>query len=104
MDGVDYNLDDDVVCYFCFSRLGLVVALKPGDFLLIHALEYHCLSSRCDSDHNLFCVSSYLKTVIVGGNDNKRQLSVKEVKCMKAFDDANLSLKKTYHQIKNNIY
>ena len=79
---------------FCFPRLGLAVALKPGDFLLVNALEYHCLSSRCNSDHNLFCVSSYLKTAIVGGNDNKRQLSVQEVECMKAFDDANLSLKK----------
>lgn len=80
--GEDYKIDDDIVCYFCFPRLGIAVALKPGDFLLINALEYHCLSSRRCSEVDLFCVSSYLKTAVVGGNDNKRKLSEREMACL----------------------
>ena len=86
-DGDDYKIDDDIVCYFCFPRLGIAVALKPGDFLLVNALEYHCLSSRCCTEANLFCVSSYLKTAVVGGNDNKRNLSEHEMACLKAFQN-----------------
>jgi hypothetical protein len=76
---------DDVLCYFSFPRLGVTIPLTPGNFLLVNALEYHCLSSRCQSDVDIYCVSSYLKTAIVGGNDNNRQLSEKEVECLNAF-------------------
>jgi len=85
IDDMDYGLLDDVLCYFSFPRLGVTVPLKPGDFLLVNALEYHCLSSRCQSDVDIYCVFSYLKTVIVGGNDNNKQLSKKEVECLNAF-------------------
>ena len=81
-DCTEYKIEDDVVCYFCFPRLGIAVGLKPGDFLLVNALEYHCLSSRCYTDVDLFCVSSYLKTAVVGGNDNKRKLSEREMACL----------------------
>jgi hypothetical protein len=86
VDGIDYNLEDDVICYFCFPRLGIAVPLRPGDFLLVNALEYHCLSSRCKEDVDIFCVSSYLKTAVVGGNDNKRALSEEEQKCLVAYE------------------
>ena len=43
VDGVDDSADDPSCCYFCFPRLGLVIPLRPSDFLLIDALEYHCL-------------------------------------------------------------
>ena len=85
IDDMDYGLLDDVLCYFSFPRLGVTVPLKPGDFFLVNALEYHCLSSRCQSDVAIYCVSSYSKTAIVGGNDNTRQLSEKEVECLNAF-------------------
>ena len=84
-DNCDYGLMDDVVCYFSFPRLGVAVPLKPGDFLLINALEYHCLSSRCKANVDIFCVSSYLKTAIVGGNDNNRILTHKEMESLKEF-------------------
>ena len=86
VNGMDYGLDDDVVCYFCFPRLGVAVSMRPGDFLLVNALEYHCLSSRCNTDVDIFCVSSYLKTAVVGGNDNKRTLDSKEQKCQLAYE------------------
>jgi hypothetical protein len=84
VDDQDYGLLDDAVCYFSFPRLGVTVPLKPGDFLVVNALEYHCLSSRCQSNIDVYCVSSYLKTAVVGGNDNDRQLSEKEVECLNA--------------------
>ncbi len=85
VDDMDYGLMDDVVAYFSFPQLGVTVPLKPGDFLLVNALEYHCLSSRCQSDVDIYCVSSYLKTAVVGGNDNTRQLSEKAVECLNSF-------------------
>jgi hypothetical protein len=59
----------------------------PGDFLLINALEYHCLSSRCNEDVDMFCVSSYLKTSVVGGNDNHGLLNKEELKYLAACED-----------------
>jgi hypothetical protein len=87
LDNVDYKVEDDTVCFFCFPRLGVAVPLKPGDFLLFNAMEYHCVSSRCFDDMELFCISSYLKTAVVGGNDNSRILSQREMECMLAYDD-----------------
>ena len=87
VDNMDYSVDDEVVCYFCFPRLGVAVPLRPGDFLLVNALEYHCISSRCNEELNLFAVSSYLKTAVVGGNDNSVSLSMDEVKCMSMYDE-----------------
>jgi hypothetical protein len=87
VDGVGYSLNDDVVCNFCFPKLGVAVALKPGDFLLINALEHHCLSSRCHSGYDIFCVSSYLKTAVVSGNDNSKLLSTNELQCLSEYDD-----------------
>jgi hypothetical protein len=87
VDNVDYRVDDEVVCYFCFPSLGVAVPLRPGDFLLINALEPHCLSSRCRDDYNLFAVSSYLKTAVVGCNDNSKPLSMEELKCKSLYDE-----------------
>ena len=42
VDGIDYGLDAEVVCYFCFPRFGIAVPIRLGDFLLVNALEYHC--------------------------------------------------------------
>jgi hypothetical protein len=97
VDDSDYGLLDDVVCYFSFPGLGVTVPLKPGDFLLVNALEYHCLSSRCQSDVEIYCVSSYLKTAVVGGNDNNRQLSEKEVECLNAFQGKQVDWNRKRH-------
>jgi hypothetical protein len=57
-------------------------------------LEYHCLSSRCDEEVDIFCVSSYLKTAVVGGNDNSINLSKEEEMSMKAYDDVQIKKSK----------
>ena len=81
-----YGVKDEVVCYFCFPKRGIAVPLRPGDFLLINALESHCVSSRCRSDEDVFVLSCYLKTAVVGGNDNKRELNEKEIQSLQEYD------------------
>jgi hypothetical protein len=65
-----YQVDDQIVCYFAFPRIGIAVALRPGDFLLFNPQEPHSVSSRCRKEDEIYCVSSYLKTAVVGLNDN----------------------------------
>ena len=52
--------------------IGMAVALqlRPGDYLMFNAKEHHCLSSRCREDDQLYSISCYLKTSVVGLNDN----------------------------------
>ena len=66
----EYKNCDAVICYFAFPRIGIAVALRPGDFLLFNPQEPHCISSRCQNGDEIFSLSSYLKTAIVGLNDN----------------------------------
>ena len=66
----EYKNCDAVICYFAFPRIGIAVALRPGDFLLFNPQEPHCISSRCQNGDEIFSLSSYLKTAIVGHNDN----------------------------------
>ena len=50
-----YKYDDRIVCYFCFPRIGIAVALRPGDYLLfLNATESHALSSRCHKSDNVY--------------------------------------------------
>ena len=61
--------------YFCFPRLGIAVALRPGDLLIFNPLEPHAISSRCNNDDQIFCISMYMKSAIVGLNDNSIELT-----------------------------
>jgi hypothetical protein len=70
IDNHDYQVDDRILCYFTFPRIGMAVALGPGDFLLFNPWEPHSISSCCKSGDEIFCISSYLKTEVVGLNDN----------------------------------
>jgi hypothetical protein len=73
-----YGLHDDVVVYFCFSTLGVAVPLRPGDFLLFNALIPHCILSRCKRTDNIYCLSMYHKSAIVGMNNNLMPLTTKQ--------------------------
>ena len=68
---VKYNIEDDVVVYFCFPTLGVAVPLRPGDFLLFNALIPHCVSSRCRQAEEILSIAMYLKTSVVGMNNNQ---------------------------------
>jgi hypothetical protein len=74
IDERHYTASDSIVCYFCFPRIGTAVALCPGDFLIFNPQEPHSISSRCNPEDDVYCISSYLKTAIVGLNDNKNNV------------------------------
>jgi hypothetical protein len=48
--------------------------LRNGDLLLINPLLNHCISSRATKDEDVICTSLYLKTALVGGNNNDRNV------------------------------
>lgn len=70
-----YTCADEVIAYFCFPRLGVAVPLKPGDAIIFNPREPHCVSSRCNWEDDVLCVSVYLKSAIVGGHNNSLPLS-----------------------------
>jgi hypothetical protein len=72
IDNHNYQVDDRILCYFTFQRIGMAVALWPGDYLLFNPQELHSISSHCKSGEEIFCISSYLKRGIVGFNDNSK--------------------------------
>jgi hypothetical protein len=70
-----YVLEEDVVIYFCFPTIGVAVPLRPGDYLLFNAKLHHCISSRCKFEDEILVTSTYLKTAIVGMNNNDLPLT-----------------------------
>ena len=85
----EYNLSNRVVAYFCFRRLGIAVPLRPGDVLFFNPQEEHCVSSRCHSEDEIYCVSLYLKSANLGLHDNDIKLMPREKKSL-SFFNANL--------------
>jgi len=69
-----YQVDDKILCYFASPRIGVAVALRPGDCLLFNLQEPHSISSQCRKEDTIFCISSYLKSGVVGLNDNSNTL------------------------------
>jgi hypothetical protein len=65
-----YQNDDWIVCYFGFPQIGIAIALQLGDILMFNSQEPHSISSRCNKNDNVYCISSYLKTQVMGLNDN----------------------------------
>lgn len=60
--------------YFCFPEWGFCVPIRNGDVLLFNPLELHCMSSRVNTQEDLVCAVLYIKTAVVGGNDNNQDL------------------------------
>ena len=63
-------LGTDILQYFCFPTAGTAIGLRNGDLLLFNPQIPHCVSSKATMDEDVVCTSFYLKTAIVGGNDN----------------------------------
>jgi hypothetical protein len=70
LDEIMYQNDDLIISYFAFPQIGIAVALWPGDILMFNPQEPHCISLCCNKDDNIYYISSYLKTHVVGLNDN----------------------------------
>jgi len=76
----DYSYrNDDIVVYFCFPRLGMAVALWHGDVLIFDPMEPHAVSSRCQESDDIYILSYYLKTAVVGLNDNRLELTSEQI-------------------------
>jgi hypothetical protein len=69
------QMGDDIVTHFCFPTLGVAVPLRPGDFLMFNALIPHCISSRCKQSDHVIALTMYLKTAVVGMNNNDLDLT-----------------------------
>jgi hypothetical protein len=80
-DDIDqYILHAEVSNYFVFPEQGIPVALRPGDKLIFNPKYHHCLSSRAYAYQNkdVYSLSLYLKSAVVGKNDNSIPLADKE--------------------------
>ncbi len=45
------------------------------------------ISSRTTDDVDIYCLSFYLKSKVIGGNDNKKELNEKQEYYAKLFDE-----------------
>jgi len=76
--------------YFCFPSQGLAVTLRPYDVLIFNAREKHCVSSltKCyvKAQRDIFCVSFYLKSNVIGGNDNSVPCTPRQEQLAAAYD------------------
>ncbi len=70
-----YAATDRVVAFFCFPTLGIAVPMRPGDYIIFNATLPHSILSRCYCSDDIMCVSYYLKSMVVGKNDNGIPLS-----------------------------
>ena len=61
--------NEEVLCYFVFPELGHKVALRNLDILIFNPQEYHCVSKKV-VDSDVFVLSLYMKTSVVGKNNN----------------------------------
>ena len=85
----EYTIDDKIIAYFNFPRLGLAIPLKPGDVLFFDPKEPHMISSRCRNDDDIYCLSFYLKSNLIGGNDNSMPLTDKQGACLSHYKTTN---------------
>jgi hypothetical protein len=79
LDEDGYGFNDRIIAYFCFPRLGIAVALRAGDVLIFNPSEPHAVSSRCDENDDVHCVSMYLKTAVVSLNDNSIPITNQQI-------------------------
>ena len=60
--------------YFCFPEYGVCVPLRCGDVFVFNPQVEHCLSSRAKPEVDVVCMALYVKSSVVNGNDNSRDL------------------------------
>lgn len=77
-----YAPTDEPVAFFCFPTRRVAIPMRPGDFLIFDATIPHSVSSRCHRSDDIMCVSFYLKSMVVGLNDNSIALSSDQKKLL----------------------
>ncbi len=81
-----YLFNNEVVVYFCFPTIGVAAPLRPGDYLLFNACIPYCISSRCKVKEEILCTSTYLKTAVVGMNNNDLSLTDEQTRIIEKFN------------------
>ncbi len=84
-----YDVDDSIVVYFCFPTLGVAILLRPGDYLIFNPLIPHCVSSRCNHTQDVLLVTMYLKTAVVGLNNNDIDITQAQASLVSMFHSKN---------------
>lgn len=69
--------EQDVLAYFCFPAIGHAFAMRHGDTLIFNPRKKHCVSSKAVS-RDIYVMSLYCKTSLVGGNDNSKPLTFEQ--------------------------
>jgi hypothetical protein len=73
-DSSGYESDLPTAQYFVFAEFGLAFAFRPGDVFCFNPLYFHGCSAKTSAydDEHVFVNAFYLKSMVVGGNDNKQ--------------------------------
>ena len=72
-DNKTFNINSEIVTHFCFPSIGYAVALRDGDSLIFNPRIYHCAAHQQSTTNGSVILNSfYLKTGIIGGNDNRQ--------------------------------
>ena len=77
-----YQLKMEPAHYFCFPGIGTAIAVRPGDMLVFNPQYYHCCSRKTShySKVDVYANAFYLKTGVVGLNDNNIELTDEQEK------------------------
>lgn len=71
----------NILAYMCFPEDGYALALRDGDCLCFHPMKPHAISSGA-VQYDYRCLSFYVKSKLVGGNDNSKPLTKEQNKML----------------------
>ena len=72
-------MDSPIVTRFCFPTYGCAVGVRSGDIILFNPSAPHCCAKKEKQfeKKNVYVNSFYLKTNIIGLNDNRIKFDLK---------------------------
>jgi len=74
----DCHPEERILVYFAFPALGIAIPLRVGDVLFFNPNEPHCITSRVSKTDQIYIVSLYLKSAVIGLNNNSIPLTVEQ--------------------------
>ena len=87
-NGKEPKFDDDIVTHFVFPYIGRAIGMRDGDLLIFNPQFDHCAAQQSDkATGDVILTSFYLKSMIIGGNDNSIPLSKEQEDLWKALLD-----------------
>ena len=83
-NGIKPKIDDEIMTHFVFPYIGWAVGLRDGDLLIFNPQFDHCASQQNEkTTGDVILTSFYLKSLIIGGNNNTIPLSTEHEKLLK---------------------